>query len=109
MALDEVGRGDGGVDFKAAVVADPGAVEHQAQVVQHRADSVDLEIDGIVQRGVVFQDERPKEPGPHDVVVEVNFADLLGVCLGVAYTGFRKVLIALLEGKKTCFVPDREG
>jgi len=87
LALDEVGSREGAVDFEAAVGADPGRVQHKAEVVQHGADSVYFEVDGLLQRGVVADDERAEEPGPHDVVEEEVVAVLPGHGLGGAYAG----------------------
>ena len=48
---------------------------------------MDFEVDGGLQRGVVADDECAEEPGPHDVVVEVLGAVLLGEGLGGTYAG----------------------
>lgn len=47
---------------------------------------MDFKIDGFFQGGIVVQDKRPKEPGPHDVVIQVRRADFFGECLGGAHT-----------------------
>lgn len=85
LALDEVGSRERTVDFEAAVVADPGRVEHEAEVVQHGADGMHFEVDGLLQRGVVADHERAEEPGPHDMVEEVILAVLAGHGLGGTY------------------------
>lgn len=91
MALDEAGSREGAVDLKAAVGGDPGRVEHEAEVVQHCADSVHFEVDGLLQRGVMADNERAEEPGPHDVVVEEVVAVLPGHGLGGAYAGNKEI------------------
>lgn len=85
--LDEVGSREGAVDFEAAVGAHPGCVENEAEVVQHRSDSVYFEVDRLLQRCVMADDERTEEPGPHDVVEEVVFTVLSGQGLGGTHAG----------------------
>lgn len=87
LALDEVCSCKGAVNFEAAVGADPGRVEHEAEVVQQGADSVHFEVDGLLQRGIVADDERAEEPGPHNMVEEEVVAVLPGLGLGGAYAG----------------------
>lgn len=91
LALDEVGSRECGVDFEAAVGSNEGCVEHEAKVVKHGADSVYFEVDGLLQRGVVANDERAEEPGPHDVVEEEALAVLPGQSLGSAHAGDKRV------------------
>lgn len=53
--------------------------------VKNCTDSVYFEVDSLLQRGVVANDERTKEPSSHDMVEEVVLAVLPGHVLGGAY------------------------
>jgi len=48
---------------------------------------VHFEVDGLLQRGIVADDERAEEPGPHNMVEEEVVAVLPGLGLGGAYAG----------------------
>ena len=87
LALDGVGSREGTVDFEAAVGADPGHIEHEAEVMQHGADSVHFEADGLLQREIVADDHRAEEPNPHDAVEEKVITVLLCHGMGGAYAG----------------------
>lgn len=87
LVFDKNASRDRTVDFKAAIVTDPGRIEDETEIVQYRADSMHFEVDGLLQRGVVADHERAEKPGAHDMVEEIVLAVLTGMGLGGTYAG----------------------
>ena len=52
---------------------------------------MDFEVDGLLELGVVADDERAEEPGSHDVVEKIGLAVLLGIRLSGTYAGEKGV------------------
>lgn len=48
---------------------------------------MDFEIDSLLQRGVMADDEYAEKPGPHDMIEEKFSAVSLSISLGGAYAG----------------------